>query len=267
MNPDRRSWLIRSALGVSATLAASRARADERAQCRSLPPAKPSEVGPGEKFAVDGKVQRFPGNTILCHVPRPGAAFDALCRACETLRAEVGSRHLSWLPEASYHATIFDCVTDAYRLPGDWPQMLPLDASMEQCNRYLAGRLHDFDLGFAPPLRFVVDDDVESCDVATLVPLRPIDAAENRRLRDLRDRLSRATGIRHANHDGYRFHSSFAYYVRQFTPAEEANYQLARARMLRRLRKEIAVLELDAPTFCVFDDMFAFHEQFRLRKT
>ena len=57
--------------------------------------------------------------------------------------------------------------------------------------------------------------------------LTPINAAENQRSRTLRDEMSFATGIRYANHDDYRFHTSFASYVRAFSPADEAIYRLS----------------------------------------
>jgi hypothetical protein len=269
MNSSRRKMLAKLSLALSAAVGLHRARADEGdpeiLRCRLLPPVIPADVGPDKKFAADGKVQRYPGNTVLCHVPKQSEAFAELGRACEALRAEAGVQNLSWLPPDSYHMTVFDGATDAYRRPGDWPQMLPLDAGMDACNRYLAKRLRKFDLGFDPPIRMVVDER-EFPGGYTLIPLRPIDARENRRLRDLRDRISAVTGVRHSNHDSYRFHISFAYYVRQFTPDEEANYQLALARTVQRLRKALPVIELAAPEYCLFEDMFAFRTQFLLRK-
>jgi len=269
INPSRRKMLAKLSLALSAAVGLRRAHADEGEpeilRCRPLPPVTPDDVGPDKKFSVNGKAQRYPGNTVICHLPKQSEAFAELGRACAALRAEVGTRNLSWLPPDSYHMTVFDGATNAYRRPGDWPQMLPLDASMDACNRYLAERLRKFDLGLDPPIRMVVDER-EFPGGYTLIPLRPVDARENRRLRDLRDRISVATGVRHPNHDSYRFHTSFAYYVRQFTADEEVSYQLALARTVQRLRKALPVIELAAPEYCLFDDMLAFPTQFLLRK-
>lgn len=264
----RRRLLQQMCLSFAAGATISVTRADELVLCRPVAPSKPTDNGPGRKFALDGSVQRYPGNTVICPIPTQSEAFAALARAYEQLRADIGTQSagcLTWLPPDSYHMTVFDGVTNAYRRPGDWPQTLPLDASMEECNRYVGERLRKLTLGFEPPIRLAVDT-ADLHGVSTTVALRPIDEAENARLRELRDRISAAIGVRHAGHDTYRFHTSFAYYVRSFTADDEANYQLAYARMMRHLSKTLPVLELQAPGYCLFDDMFAFHEQFRLKK-
>ena len=267
MNPFRRKLLTQGSLGAAGAILARRVRADEGEseiiRCRPLPPAKPADVGPGKKFSADGTVQHYPGNTIICHIPKSGV-FDELKRVIEALRVDLGTQNLSWLPPESYHMTVFDGVTNAYRRPGDWPQMLPLDASMDACNSYVAKRLRKLDLGFVPPIRMVVN----AGDVSRLpgsFPLRPVDAAENNSLRELRDRIALAIGVRHENHDSYRFHTTFAYYVRPFAADEDANYQLAYVKAAQRLRKAVPVIELNAPEYCLFEDMAAFRTQFILQ--
>jgi hypothetical protein len=213
---------------------------------------------------LDGKVQHYPGNTVICHIPRPSAIFDELNRAYRALRAEFGVEHFTWLPPNSYHMTVFDGVTDAFRRLGDWPQMLPLNATMAVCNRYVGERLRKLDLGITLPLRMVIDDPDPS-GVSAAITLRPVDSAENQRLRDLRDRISTAVGIRHGDHDIYRFHTSFGYYVRQLAGDEEAKYRQVFSAAVQQLRKVLPVIELGAPEFCLFDDMYTYHTQFKLR--
>lgn len=234
------------------------------ADCPEQFAAWPADVGPGKKFSSEGKVQHYAGNTIICPIAAPNPAFAELCKAYEALRASVNAANLAWLPTSSYHSTIFDGAADAYRRPGEWPQMLPLDASMDACNKYVGEHLQHMRAGITPPIRMTVDLD-EADSVRTVVILKPVDAAENRRLRKLRDELSLATGIRHANHDDYRFHTSFAYYVRRFSAADEATYLAAYSRMLRRLSSKLPVIELGSPEYCLFNDMFAFPPQFALR--
>jgi hypothetical protein len=263
----RRRFLKATCLGFGGAVVGSRVSAVESAACTDVPAARIVSVGPGQKFSSDGKVQRYPGNTVICHIPRPGACFDELGKTYATLRREIGSevaRKFTWLPPDSYHVTIFDGVTNAFRLPGDWPQMLPLDASMDVCDQYVGERLRTLTLGFDPPLRLVIDEGAIAGSLGT-VPLRPIDEAENARLRDLRDRISAATGVRHAGHDSYRFHTSFAYYVSQFKPQEEKDYRAKFVNSVRRLRDAVPVLELGAPEYCLFEDMFAFHRQFFIK--
>ncbi|MBB6242895.1 hypothetical protein HDE79_002351 [Rhodanobacter sp. MP1X3] len=267
----RRNFLVRNSVGYAGVVTAglwSRVGAAQNRQsamnCLASPPAVPRDVGPGEKFSVDGAAQPYPGNTIICPIAESNPALDELCAAYEELRTNTRAGNLAWLPPSSYHSTIFDGATNANRRPGDWPQMLPLNASMDECNRDVADRLQHMSAGIAAPIRMVVDmDEVENIPAGVL--LKPVDAAENRRLRKLRDAISLATGIRHANHDDYRFHTSFAYYVRLFSPAAEASYRSSYVKMLHRLNKKLPVIELGSPEYCVFQDMLAYQTQFALK--
>jgi hypothetical protein len=268
MNPLRRSFMIHSSLALTAAVAMRPARVAAKeldsARCWRLSEAAPADTGPGRKFSSDGKVQPYPGNTVLCPIPRPSAIFDEMNRAYGALRSQFGGGHFTWLPPTSYHMTVFDGVTDAFRRPGDWPQMLPLNATLTECNGYVADRLRKLDLGITLPLRMVIDDPDPS-GVSSAITLRPVDSAENNRLRELRDRISTAVGIRHGDHDVYRFHTSFAYYVRQLAGDEEERYRQALSATVQQLRTALPVIELGAPEFCLFDDMYAFRTQFNLR--
>jgi hypothetical protein len=268
MNPLRRSLLINSSLALTAAIAMRpahiAARQSDSTRCTLPSQTTPVDIGPGRKFAADGKVQHYPGNTVLCHIPRSTVVFDELSNAYAALRADFGTGHFTWLPPSSYHMTVFDGVTDAFRRPGDWPQMLSLDAPMTVCNRYVGERLRKLDVGLKLPLRMVIDDP-DPVGISGAIPLLPIDSVENRRLRDLRDRISSAVGIRHGDHDIYRFHTSFAYYVRELPSDTQEKYRRAFTATVRQLRKALSVIELGAPEFCVFEDMSAFRKEFELR--
>ena len=91
------------------------------------------------------------------------------------------------------------------------------------------------------------------------------DAAEERRLRALRDRLAEAAGLTHRpGHDAYMFHVTLAYLI-AWPGAEEAaridhlihGAEGALAAALPRIR-------LGAPEVCLFTDMTAFRPQFTL---
>lgn len=223
----------------------------------------PSDTGEGRKFSAEGKPQRFPGNTILCHLT--AAALDAARSMADELRAAVGDGPIAWLPPASYHVTLFDGALDARRSPHDWPAGLPLDAPLAQCHALIAERLRGFDLGFEPPIRLVADEAVVT-PTLTALPLRAADAQEERRLRELRDRLAQAVGLRHANHDSYNFHMTFGYYVRAFDADALQAYRQALLASVRRFRRNAPVIELGAPEYCLFDDMTEFQTQFLLER-
>ena len=296
-NPDttdfnaRRRWLKSNGLGgialgagLFSTARGARSQADAPAtpgatfgtdaaqRSGELVTALPDSVGPGLKFAASGQAQVFPGYTLICHVPRPGAAFDALCEARDLLRSEaVFRRKLTWMPEHSYHMTVCDLLNVGHdRRGSSWPAGVPTDASLASAGEHIAKLLRRFELEATPPYRMVVDEeDMHQAIFAngvlrTVVPWRPIDAAEHARMYSLRDKIFAAIGIRHAQQDSYRFHTTLAYPIDRLTAAEADDYRLAFPLAMQRLRRRLPVLEFGAPEFCRFESMYLFEKQFEL---
>jgi len=80
-------------------------------------------------------------------------------------------------------------------------------------------------------------------------------------LRLLRDRFADVLKIRAPDHDRYAFHISIAYLIDWLTDQEQADHAAARRRWRSELERKIPVLELGAPEYCTFDDMFAFRRR------
>jgi hypothetical protein len=221
-----------------------------------LRPSLPSGVG--TKFYPDGSVRPFPGNTIICHVPA-GAARNGLLdlHACLARLDLNGS--ISLLPISSLHMTVFEGVCDQVRKPNHWPDDLAIDAPLDVCNALFEKKLRHFDLDCEPPYHLRIEK-LERLATGIGLRLLPNNDDENRRLRDLRNRLSTLLHLRHADHESYVFHISFAYIIRQLTPEQVkliagtvADWQMGQP-----------ILELGGPEFCKFENMFHFERQFEL---
>lgn len=256
-HPARRT-LLAAGLGAVASGAL--------AQTAPSRPARPRDVG--RKFMADGRVRGFAGNTIISPVPQQGdgyAVFDRLLDIYRDLPGHAFARKITALPTSSYHMTIFGGADDQARQPGLWPEGVPLDAPMARCNAILAERLKGFRMGAAPPFRMVVDDHNPPDKVSPVtLQLRPVDAQENAKLRQVRDRLADALKIRAPDHDRYQFHITIAYQIDWFTPEEQADYAAALQGWRRALQRQNVVFSFGAPEYCVFEDMFAFQRQFAL---
>jgi hypothetical protein len=232
----------------------------------AAPPNDPPNVG--FEFARDGQVLPLPGNTIICHLPQQGegaACFNALLDIYRQAPAHNFMRKVTLLPPSSYHMTVFGAATGDDRCAGLWPEKLALDAPMEACTHLIAEKLRTFKLNCALPFRMRVSLGPIPEDHRPLrINLVPVDDAENKKLRDLRDRLSAALSIRGENHDTYEFHITLGYLIRWLTAEENVTFR----NELRRWREMVAtrspVIELGAPEFCTFADMFAFQRQFFL---
>jgi hypothetical protein len=256
---EGRRALLRAAAGVAVVGPAAGAVAATR-------PAYPPDVF--SKFHPDGRPYRFAGNTIVCHLDQQGersAAFDAFLDIYREVPTLPFARKVGWLPPSSYHTTIFGGANDRPRVKTSWPADLPLDLPMADCNRLLGERLKGLSLDCALPIRLKVDlDQVPDPAKPLTLLLLPVDAAEDAKLRDLRNRISRVLAIRSPNHDAYRFHVSLGYPLAWFTDAEASAFQTAWRRWTHAVAAKSPVIELGAPEYCLFDDMFAFHRQFYL---
>jgi len=254
--PDatRRNWI---ALGGSALAGLS-----------LLAPMAPVLATPrtvGHKFLANRQVHAFAGNTVICHVPQQDAgfaAFDALLDIYREFPAQAFMEKVAVLPPSSYHMTVLGCADDEHRTAGVWPRDVPTDATMAQCDAALAGKLALFDLGCALPLRMRVDTQRAGPTEGLRIEMVPVDAAEEAKLRRLRDRLSEATGIRAPDHDSFTFHLSLGYLVADLTADERKAFEAARRRWHADLARKVPVWNLGAPEFCTFRDMYAFRRRF-----
>ena len=231
-----------------------------------LASAQPADVG--RKFTPDGRIRAFAGNTVICHLPQQGPgsrAFDGFLDVYRDLATRRFAQKMALLPTSSYHMTIFSGANDQNRQPGAWPAAVPLDAPMGACDRWIAERLRGFPLKTGLPIRMKVSDAAPQPAAGSIqIRLEPADAGEERKLRGLRDRLAEALTIRAVDHHAYKFHVSLAYLIQWLTPEEEANYVEAYSAWLDLLREAAPIIELGAPEFCTFRDMFAFKTEFRL---
>ncbi|KAL7931556.1 RNA ligase/cyclic nucleotide phosphodiesterase [Trichoderma chlorosporum] len=216
----------------------------------------------GEKFDDKGNVLPFPGNTILCHLPQDSELYKTLLPIYETLEKSKFTKFYTLLPPPSWHMTVFEGVCDQRRERATWPQELALDAPLQSCHDLFRDKLSTFDLGIQPPLRLSVTRLLMS-KAGIRLDLAAVDAAEEKRLRGLRDRLSVLLQIRAPGHETYVFHLALAYRI---IPVSKEDGRALTALLHKGYETIPHEFELGAPEFCHFDDMFAFHRQFYLKE-
>lgn len=226
---------------------------------RDNPGLRPSpQSGVGTKFYPDGRVRPFPGNTIICHIPDGRSRNDLLQLHTSLAGLGLGSS-IALLPPSSLHMTVFEGVCDQVRGSGYWPSDLAEGATLDVCDALFEHRLRAFALDCVPPYRMRVER-LESLAAGISLRLQPIDEFEDRRLRELRDRLSALLQLRHPDHERYVFHVSFAYIIRPLTP-EQIDMVSG---VVSAWQADPRLLELGAPEFCKFESMFHFERQFDL---
>lgn len=216
----------------------------------------------GKKFDSKGQVRSFPGNTIICHLPQDSELHKALLPIHEMLQNSIFTKLYALLPPSSWHMTIFEGVCDQTRNADVWPKDLPLDAPLASCHDLFGDKLSKFDLDIHPPFHLAVTGLVMSKGGIRL-DLAPIEDAEEKRLRGIRDRLSELLQIRAKGHDTYVFHLALAY---RFLPISQKDEEALLALLQESYMSIPHDFKLGAPEFCHFDDMFAFHRHFFLKE-
>lgn len=206
------------------------------------------------KFDKDGNVQRFPGNTLVCHLSQSSKLYASLLALYEKLRTSPLSHLYALLPPSSWHMTVFEGVCDEVRKPGYWPSDLALDSPLADCTAHFAEKLSVLDLRCDLPYRMVVRG-VDPLETGIGLHLEFRDAEDEVQFRDLRDRISEVLNLRHPGHESYGLHFSLAYLVRH--PTDDQKRGISKV-VLDHLKDAPVEFELGAPEFCTFEDMFAF---------
>jgi hypothetical protein len=220
--------------------------------------------GVGRKCHRDGAVRPFPGNTIVCHSASASALTERLDRLHEQLRAAKAARLYTLLPPSSWHMTLFDGVANEVRIPDRWPRDIPLDTPLAEVHRLFEERLKAE--VFGPKLRFFM----RVAAAGRLrngidVRLQPGDAAEERAIRALRDRIAAVLRLRRTEHDTYGFHITLAYFIARPGEDEAAELRSLMTEEVQALETSLPPFIVGPPEFCHFNDMFLFNRQFFLR--
>ena len=208
--------------------------------------------GEGGKFATDGSVQTWPGNTFVCHVRPDSAAHDAIRAMQEEVKMSRFARFFTFLPPASFHMTVFQgcspVTTDPALLPSGADPGMRRDALSARMLNAVAGVAFDP----APRARMV---DLFCCHSLTVTGAEPEGETP---LRDMRQTLREATGITPPGFDSYVFHITLAYLVDRLTePTARAVVDYS-AELSARYAPELKEIPLGPVEFCNFETMHHF---------
>jgi len=206
------------------------------------------------KFDQDGKVLEFPGSTVICHVPTDSPTHAFLIRLRDCIKTQPWASKYSFLPPSSYHMTVFDVVCDQFRTPAHWTSRLPLDAPLEDVDRLLIEQWQNIDRPATFSVscqRFYVRDVIG-------ISLSPTSSEVEREMRNYRDILSQAFGVRYPNHAYYGFHITLAYHIKRLSQFDSLQAQCFVLQNRRSIQKEFGLLQFDSPELTFFADMTHF---------
>ncbi|MBR0560564.1 DUF1868 domain-containing protein [Neokomagataea anthophila] len=225
--------------------------------------AKNAPIQNDGKFSDTGNVLPWAGDTIICPLPFNSPAFQEMLN----INAEV-TRHfrdyVAATPPASYHMTIYGCADPQRRAAHLWPAGKPLTAPIAEITQTLLERLQAQRFTYPSPIRMRVDTD--ETKGLTIIPLLPADTSERTTLYQLRHDIARTTGLMTPNLDTFRFHITFGYPFRPMPDDVAAAFQKACMEWRNRLAARSPYIDLPAPLYCRFTDMFAFEPLMTLKR-
>ncbi len=215
-------------------------------------PAGISLPGEGGKFASDGSVLVWPGNTFVCHVLPDCAAHDAIRAMQEQVKMSRFARFFTFLPPSSFHMTVFQGCS-----PGTTgTALLPSGAEPGMRRDALSALMLDAvrDVTFDPAPRARMTD--LYCGKSLTVT--GADPGGEAPLRAMRETLRRATGITPPDFDTYAFHITLAYLVDWLTESTAQALVEFSADLTGQFAPALSEIPLGPVELCNFETMHHF---------
>ncbi|EXJ80697.1 hypothetical protein A1O3_06981 [Capronia epimyces CBS 606.96] len=217
------------------------------------------------KFSPDGLVQRYPGNTTLCHIPLDSPLISGLRTIYNRLGSHATlSRLLRLLPPESWHMTVLDCVCEIQCEPEMWPtgmKQRPIHEWTSEFSKSLRHVGNELDkAGLAPPYRMRIRG-FDAGVIGIGLEVEGVSVEEEKRMRRLRDKLADAIGFRAPRHETYTFHISIAYLLRHIDDEDRNELDRVLAEILPKVKMDF---DLGAVEFCTFENMCAYPRVFYL---
>ncbi|MEO1745259.1 MAG: DUF1868 domain-containing protein [Pseudomonadota bacterium] len=207
--------------------------------------------GEGGKFATDGRVQTWKGNTFVCHVEPSSDAYSALVGLQEAMKRGPFGAFYTWLPAPSFHMTVFQGMSPGKQGTDDWVKGIPPNARRDAVSTEVVRRIQGVELP-----RFQIT--AHGLFGGNSVTVSGKDGEQEGALREARKTLREKTGIQPPGFDTYVFHITLGYLIQWLTEetaqATVSFADSAYADFAPRLRD----IPIGPCQFCNFDSMHHF---------
>ena len=211
-----------------------------------------SLLGGGGKFAPDGAVQHWPGNTFVCHVDRSSSAYEAIRALQEEVKKSPFNRFFTFLPPPSFHMTVYQGLSPGMTADTGWPRGIPMGQSRDEVSTALMQRLD----GVSLPASFKIK--VDRLLAGYSLRVSGADDQEERALRQARVALRDATGITFADFDDYGFHITLGYLIDWLSEGTARELAAFSTELSTQMLAGIGPIDLGPVEFCNFDTMHHF---------
>jgi hypothetical protein len=211
------------------------------------------QITKGEgKFDNDGNPLHWPGCTIICPIQENSLVSSLLAEVQENFKEIAPNRKYTFLPQSSFHMTLFDCCNVSTFKTSYWPDNIEDTQNYLEIANILSDRLKNYQF----PNSLAVRLNKFFGGFSTL--LTPYSSKDEEILRNCRDDLSNLLGIKFENHLRYTFHITLAYILEPLTLEEVSRLIDLEKKMDKKFKNEIPLINLPQPEICVFNDMYKF---------
>jgi hypothetical protein len=211
------------------------------------------QITKGEgKFDNDGNPLHWPGCTIICPIQENSLVSSLLAEVQENFKEIAPNRKYTFLPQSSFHMTLFDCCNVSTFKTSYWPDSIQDTQNYLEIANILSDRLKNYQF----PNSLAVRLNKFFGGFSTL--LTPYSSKDEEILRNCRDDLSNLLGIKFENHLRYTFHITLAYILEPLTLEEVIRLIGLEKKMNKKFKNEIPLINLPQPEICVFNDMYKF---------
>lgn len=209
----------------------------------------------GMKFHEDGSFKSYPGATIISKI-KIHSIESSIINECQTVLKQLPfSNKFAFLPQDSFHMTVFELVNDRIREQEKWSKLLALDTPMDQVDQLLTEKFAA--LKKPDKIKMKIDGILTKSVIA--ISLQPYSQEQERVLHQFRENASEMTGVRKPGHDNYKFHITLAYKLIHLTEQEEQHLTNETANLCKHLNEKMPSIELDSPELTFYHDMSAFY--------
>ena len=209
----------------------------------------------GRKFYEDGRVRRYPGNTVVADITPEYSAYPVMEKLYEMVENEgFDKTHLIMLPKDSYHMTVIRGLNDQVRVDGFWPEGLSREIPMEEVDDYISAAVGRVEMLGQIRMKF---DRVTISGTAMKAVLVPADGEQADILKNFRDSVANEIGLRLPGHDTYVYHITLAY--TRVIP--EGDDDIRMKNMISKMNEYVAeqpAFDITPPYMAYYDDMLAF---------
>jgi hypothetical protein len=208
----------------------------------------------GTKFYPDGRIRSYPGNTVICPFAGDPQIQPHLVWVQEQFKSLNCGKKWAFLPPNSFHMTVMDLVCDEERIPAKWSTHFPLSTPLGDLDRYFRDKINTLILPKYFTMEFI---SLFSGDILVIV-LCPADPDSANSLKIFRDQVSKVTGVRGPNFDGYIFHITLAYKLIELESAEQIELDTCITEINLYLCHNLNIFHTGQPKFMLFNNMVHF---------